>query len=236
MSRQISLVVVVLMYLSACGGGGGGESDADVTPQPDVQADNVPDTSTLEGVYDVLDAKPQEIQIEPEVIVQPETGEQKEIIVQPEVTGGGGTCIDIVTCLAENKCQTQECLNKCKSEGSPEAQGQFDGLMNCIQTKCIQYQNKQGLLAYCTFTECEQFNKPCTKNGTKKCSELFTCGQGCGQNQACIQECFDQTSYEAKIKFWQIAKCIEEKCNGNAQDQVCLQTQCMNDLMACVQS
>lgn len=157
----------------------------------------------------------------------------EDVPVQDPGGAGTGSCVDIVECLIENSCQTQECYEMCFAVGTPEAQQQLLGMLQCGNQKCGQYgEDKPMQGAYCVYSQCREYAEPCTKTGSYTCMGVVECLQRCRQNdQACAQACFEKASYDALLKILAIAACGEQNCPN--MDQTCLMMHCMQQITAC---
>jgi len=183
-------------------------------PFEDVTMDFLPETSPADEGVSVIEIPPSEAYHDPG-------------------SPGTGTCVDITDCITEQNCQTQACYQMCVAKGTPEAQQQFLGLMQCGNQKCGQYGDDKPMQgAYCVYSQCREFAEPCTKTGTSTCMQVLQCAQGCGQNnQECLQACFEQASYDALLKILAIAACAEQNCPD--MNQTCMMTRCLQQIMAC---
>ena|GEM_PF-6846146 len=183
-------------------------------PFEDVAVDSLPETSPADEGVSVIEIPPSEAYHDPG-------------------SPGTGTCVDITDCTTEQNCQTQACYQMCLAKGTPEAQQQFVGLLQCGNQMCGQYGNDKPMQrAYCVSSQCREFAEPCTKTGTSTCMQVLQCAQPCGQNnQACLQACFEQASYDALLKILAIAACAEQNCPD--MNQTCMMTRCMQQIMAC---
>jgi hypothetical protein len=184
-------------------------------PPEDVTIDSLPETSPADEGVSEPDIPPQDV---------------------PSDDHGGagtGTCVDISDCVTQQNCADQPCYEMCIAVGTPEAQQQFLGLIQCGNQNCGQYgKDKPMQGAYCVYSQCRQFAEPCTKTGTSSCMQTLQCAQPCGQNnQACVQACYEQASYDALLKILAIGACAEQNCP--TKDQTCLTTHCLQQIMAC---
>ncbi len=195
--------------LAACGGGGDGgqvtnQDLPDATP-PDLQGQDLPG---------------QDLQ-------QPDPG-------PPNIPAGNGTCVDIFDCVDQKQCQDQACVQECLAVGSTQAQNQFEALGQCLVSKCGQFQDQPAQQGYCVYAECKAENLPCTKTGDLGCMDMLECAEKCGEDDACVLDCFSQGTYDAQTSLFNILACIEKNCPTGDED--CIFSNCMQQVLACQNS
>ena len=257
---MLLLAGAVLLATQACGGGGGGGTD---TTLPDSGPDGTlvdpgspdpgsPDQGPFDpGAVDHGTSDPGSTDSGPSDPGTTDLGPSDPGTMDPgpsdpgatdpgsfdpgttDFGSGGGTCVDITNCVNQNQCSTQACVQQCVAVGSPQAQGQFEALAQCMVQKCGQYgQNQPNQLAYCVYSQCKVENQPCVVTGNLGCMAMLQCGQGCGQDETCIMNCVFQGTYDAQTTFLSIAACMEQNCPTSPTQQ-CILQYCMQQALAC---
>jgi hypothetical protein len=152
----------------------------------------------------------------------------------------GGTCKDIVQCLEDNQCSTSECMNNCIAKGDQNAQDVFNTMGDCVATNCASYQDLPVSQTACIYEKCKSQYEGCNgpvPAGNKSCYNVLNCLSGCGSSdQACMQQCMSNGTFDAQLKFLKLTACVEQKCAGitdTAQLQQCLTSKCSTEVSAC---
>lgn len=53
--------------------------------------------------------------------------------------------------------------------------------------------------------------------GFQSCTGILNCGQGCGQNDACYEQCFQSGTFTARAAYFNLARCANRaRCNSEA--------------------
>ncbi len=134
------------------------------------------------------------------------------------------TCVGINDCMATCNPNDQACLQDCMNQGSAEAQQQLNGLIQClIDNGAQQCPAGDAQCQNDIITEfCMDEYTACFPAGTMSCSEMFDCMTACGQDQACAQACYSDSTTEAQGQYQAIAACVIEQC-GEQPTEECFQ-------------
>jgi len=73
----------------------------------------------------------------------------------------------------------------------------------------------------------------CSSAGTKTCSQILTCVDGCAADDTCIQACHDSASEQGKTLYEALDKCYTEQCPSGADKITCMEEHCKNEYYAC---
>ncbi len=132
------------------------------------------------------------------------------------------TCSEINDCMAGCAPDNQACIQDCMNKGSMEAQGQLNGLIQCLIDNGAQ-QCPPG------DTQCQndiitEFCMPqfeaCFPAGTLSCSEVFDCMGLCAQgDQPCLQACYSDGTADAQAQYQAIATCVIEQCGEQPTEE-----------------
>ncbi|MBU0551544.1 hypothetical protein KKB55_06520 [Myxococcota bacterium] len=131
---------------------------------------------------------------------------------------GNGTCADFFNCFIE--CETDRCAIECMLSVSEEAIGQYNDMIDCADQAGI-LDNPQA-----TFGDiaegCPEAWATCgldpIEYGDATCSDIIVCMDGCGEDQACYEACFNSGSQEGQTGYSGAVSCImEAECNAEAQ-------------------
>jgi len=161
-----------------------------------------------------------------------------------------GTCSSIMTCVNQcNPSDIQACMAACLGAAPPEAQQQFNTMVQC-QQGCPGAEPGTVDIACMTET-CFPEAHAClgTPGQELDCNGVFTCLNACPQSDqncpgSCLLSAKDKASFDA---FFAIIDCINVACPtepgadpNDPQAQACVQAAtaqggaCFDDLAACV--
>jgi hypothetical protein len=129
---------------------------------------------------------------------------------------GSETCDVVYGCMAD--CTDNACYSDCYAQGTAEAQGQVDGLLGCLDSKC-------GNVSASAFQQCAEDNcaaeiGACFGGGGEACNIT---GGDCGQGEACYP-----TTSGSTACFPSNGKPEGGACDPDAQDLDC------GDGLACI--
>ena len=133
------------------------------------------------------------------------------------------TCAEINDCMGA--CNPQDpsyetCIQNCKTEGSAEAQGQFNELYQCAINNGAQGCTNDQCVSDIIMEHCMAEYEACFPAGTLSCSEVFGCMDLCAQgDQTCYQACFSDGSAEAQAQYQAIAACVIEQCGEQPTEE-----------------
>lgn len=147
------------------------------------------------------------------------------------------TCSAIVTCTAN--CAEQSCFDACSAQGSAQAQGLFDAVISCVQSRC------PGGDANCQQSQCGAELAACfgDEGGGEApvpegaCQAIDRCvyAQCADQtrvDQGCAQGCVDQAAAGARAQYQAVADCVSTECAAG-EDASCLITRCAAAYQTC---
>ncbi len=132
-------------------------------------------------------------------------------------------CVGINDCLSECNPNDQDCIQDCMNQGSPEAQGQYNAIIQCLIDNGAQQcppgdaQCQNDIIA----EHCMDEYGTCFPAGTMDCQEMYDCIQAC-TTDTCPNECAANSTLDAVNKYNAIVTCVIEQC-GEQPDQECFQ-------------
>ena len=134
-------------------------------------------------------------------------------------------CVGINDCLSACNPNDQACIQECMNQGSPDAQNQYNAIIQCLidngAQQCppgdAQCQN-DIIMEFCM----DEYTT-CFPGGDQTCSEMFDCMNACpAGDQACPQDCYNDSTNEAQSQYQAIASCVIEQC-GEQPTEECFQ-------------
>ncbi|MFO7735473.1 MAG: hypothetical protein R6W70_04575 [bacterium] len=72
----------------------------------------------------------------------------------------------------------------------------------------------------------------CETTGSRPCSHIVTCVQGCAGDEDCVEACKEDGSESGVSNFESYASCMESNCSG-LDDSECAQNNCYDSYYAC---
>ena len=160
-----------------------------------------------------------------------------------EDTGGGGgttdlNCVEIIECINSSG-GTQADLESCIDQGTPEAQGQINDVLICLQENCGEAASDEEF-ASCQQEFCSAELAACTgqaaPSGDANCEETVGCVLTCADQEcanACISDADSTETAEAAIDYF---NCGVESCAEatSAEEFLsCTDAACPDEAAAC---
>jgi len=129
------------------------------------------------------------------------------------------TCSGINDCMAACNPDDNPCLQDCMNQGSTDAQNQLNALIQCLINnggqQCTDAQCQNDIIMEFCMAE----YTACFPGGDMTCSEMFDCMETCGQDQDCLQECYNNSTIEAQGQYQAIASCVIEQCGEQPTEE-----------------
>ena len=134
--------------------------------------------------------------------------------------GGGGdlSCRGLLDCL--QSCNGGEaCSQRCYESGTPEAQDQFRGIVECIELNCADATDDEQM-ARCQQEACGGLIEECWRGGNAggdmACDEVFYCMVDCGGEEGCQEDCYFAGTPVAQRALGGLLDCVADQCEGVA--------------------
>ena len=161
------------------------------------------------------------------------------------------TCSIITDCIEACPKNNTACMDECSSAAPVEIQEAFEAFADCIGALGFPYNGPCGDFTEddeewqdCWddwYSQCDEEYYACWPPGDGTCSDLYSCLFSCPTGddaQACIDECFDNTSLEA-LDIWDtFIVCLDENGYFNCGEQfTCLDDawdQCLDHFNNCM--
>lgn len=237
---RLYLLMVVVGMLCACGGAGDPKlvvGDDPNTPAEDVA---VGDTAVPEeDVASEKDVVAEDDQVEPEDSIVPPLDIGQEVCA-PDCDGkmcgddgcGGacGTCMPGVPCTPDGLCGDciPDCAGKeCGDDGCGGLCGQCPPNLGCLEGICMHVDipdcegkvcGSDGLGGSCGDCPCADcspdmtqcIDGQCYAEEVLDCDGIFDCGDACGDQPGCWEQCFDSALPEEQQAAEAVYDCIDE--------------------------
>jgi len=145
------------------------------------------------------------------------------------------------------------CQQNCLSSSTQTAQQKYQALATCARNKCSSASDTQTCIQQNCSTEvqaCLGGSSGGTTGGsttgsttggstggtgTRSCSEVVRCMQGCGQqDRTCLQNCYSSGTSTAQQQYQALATCARNKCGNATDQQTCVQNKCSSEVQACL--
>lgn len=130
----------------------------------------------------------------------------------PRTTPGEFDCGGIIECVQE--CRTEECWERCISQGDPVAQDEFIEILVCLDEECARFEDDEDRYQQCQEEQCGDVIRACygVDTGTRSCGESFECIAGCS-DQGCVEECYFDATAGAQSQLDRLFACTERRCS-----------------------
>jgi hypothetical protein len=142
------------------------------------------------------------------------------------------SCDMIIQCINDCPEGDEVCPQDCYNESSPEAQGQYMELINCLDGagyfECADEACMQAIME----GECAAPVSTCFggggTTGDLTCGEMIECMNNCPEgDEACPQGCFDNSTAAAQGQYQAVITCLDAAGYFDCADEACM-TDIMN--------
>lgn len=185
---------------------------------------------------------------------------QPDLVTQPDGnnTTDKVTCLEVLTCIGNNRCQTQTCVEQCATGAGQSTLLKLNALATCIQgaqtgsckNECSANPQSQGCLT-CAQNACGTEATACqsddgndtVNNDTSTCSGLNNCVTQCA-NITCQQQCISSAPSNVQSVFNAVQQCVQTAAFGSCKDkctdvnsqpcQQCYNQACQTEITTCV--
>jgi len=149
---------------------------------------------------------------------------------------GPWTCRQVYDCIVDCPAGSQTCGLDCYSQGTAQAQSQFDALQNCLTSQCGHLDGQA--FQTCASQQCGAQIDTCfpTLTGNATCEQVAGCINACpAADSGCPFACFETGTAQAQQRYIAILDCAEANCASVPEGQYgqCLSTHCGAQLDAC---
>ena len=149
-------------------------------------------------------------------------------------TGGGFEPGNDLSCSEIGFCLTQcagnsVCEQKCHDNATLEGETQYLDL-----TDCYDYCSNAGYYYNdCLQDHCVAEISTCFGNPQITCHDMMECFVSCGEDQSCIQACYNDTSFLGKNQYSNMMSCYFDNCMEAEDFNGCMSTNCEHDFNIC---
>ena len=252
MKLRLVALVLVSLFAVACesdtGGttGHGGNGDEDTIAENDANlfadTNGGNDTSSHDDTTTPDTATPDTTA--PDTTTPDGTQTDTVIDVPNTDTQTGLACKDLyIDCAPScptdaNGQPTQECLQACKDQLSPEGLTAFDNWNQCLSANGCSALTDEAAMQDCIDQNCSNEYLACF-HGDLSCNDMMGCLNGCPDNDNnCTSGCFANASVDAQSQYQAIGQCAQGNgcmaLTGLAQ-QNCLLDKCASEWDGCFQ-
>ena len=142
--------------------------------------------------------------------------------------GNDLSCSEINDCMS--RCGGNSvCEQKCHNNATPEGETQYLEL-----TDCYDYCSNAGYYYNdCLQDHCVANISTCFGNPQITCHDMMECFVSCGEDQSCIQACYNDTSFLGKNQYNDMMSCYFNNCMEAEDFNGCMSTNCEHDFNIC---